>query len=145
MSSKRTLDPQRQRISPAGKLSGRVSRNEARAEGGLENFPGLLKKLIRNKAWERRVHRGRTIELPSLHALITEKPIQGWGLDPKKVEAVIKDDPEALTLFREEMNGTLAEHRRPTKEEGNIKGDAVTFTKGNANDYWQARIARDCQ
>ncbi len=71
--------------------------------GGLRNVPGLLKKIISNKAWERRVTKGKVIELSSLRELITERPIRGWGEDPKKVEAVIKDDPEALALFREAM------------------------------------------
>jgi hypothetical protein len=73
------------------------------ATGGLKQFPGLLKKIIANKAWERRVNKGKVIELSSLRELITEKPIRGWGEDPKKVEAVIKDDPECLALYREAM------------------------------------------
>jgi len=73
---------------------------------------------------------------------ITEKPVRGWGEDPKKVEAVIKDDPECLAMFRAAMNGTLAESRRPTKEEQEIN---LGGTKVNAEDvagtnaYWQAR------
>ena len=47
-------------------------------------------------------------------------------------------------LYQEVVDGKLAKHRRPTSEEHEGKGDAVTFTKGNANDYWQARIQRDC-
>ena len=69
----------------------------------LRNFPGLLKQIIWAKAWERRVSKGRVIELDSLRELITEKPFRGWGEDPKKVEAVIRDDPECLTMFREAM------------------------------------------
>jgi len=115
--------------------------------GGLRSFPGLLKKIIDNKAWERRVSKGKVIELASLRELITEKPVRGWGEDPKKVEAVIKDDPECLAMFRAAMNGTLAESRRPTKEEQEIN---LGGTKVNAEDvagtnaYWQARIQRDC-
>lgn len=71
--------------------------------GGLSNFPGLLRKVIVNRAWERRVNKGNVIELKNLRELITEKPIRGWGEDPKKVEAVIKDDPELLAMFREAM------------------------------------------
>ena len=73
------------------------------ATGGLKQFPGLLKKIIDNEAWKRRINKGRVIELSSLRELITEKPIRGWGEDPRKVEAVIKDDPECLAKFREAM------------------------------------------
>ena len=75
----------------------------SRTVGGLKNFPGLLKKIIVNKSWQCRVNMGTTIELGSLRELITEFPIRGWGEDPKKIEAVIKDDPEVLAMFREAM------------------------------------------
>lgn len=71
--------------------------------GSLSNFPGLIKKIIKNEAWKRRLNKGNVIELSSFRELITEKPIRGWGEDPKKVEAVIKDDPECLALFRDAM------------------------------------------
>lgn len=77
---------------------------------GLSNFPGLLKKIIRYRAWERRElvtkdgrPKGRVIELSSLRELITEKPIKGWGLDPETVESVIQDNAEALAVFRDSM------------------------------------------
>ena len=78
--------------------------------GGLDSFPGSLKRIIEERGWERREWvttdgrpKGRTIELKSLRELITEKPIKGWGEDPKKIEALIKDDPECLALYREAM------------------------------------------
>lgn len=36
------------------------------ATGGMKQFPGLLKKIIANKAWERRLSKGKVIELASL-------------------------------------------------------------------------------
>jgi len=74
-----------------------------RANGSLSNFPGLLKRVINERAWEKRMQNGRLIELPNLYALVTEKPIRGWGQDPAKVEAVIKDDAEVLAMWREAM------------------------------------------
>lgn len=73
------------------------------ATGGLRQFPSLLKKIIRSEAWRRRVSRGKVIELGSLRELITEKPLSGWGEDPDKIAAVIKDDAEALAMFRKAM------------------------------------------
>ena len=117
------------------------------ATGGLRSFPGLLKKIIANKAWERRINRGRVIELKSLRELITEQPLDGWGEDPKKVEAVIKDDPEALAMFREAMNGVLLPNGGDRKTEGSpVHREAITLSDSerNSNAYWQARIQRDC-
>lgn len=92
-----------------------------RADGSLKNFPGLLKKIISEKAWERRIHNGRVIELPNLRELITAKPVDGWGEDPFKIEAVIRDDVEALAMWREEM----------TEEHGGDHGNQYTGGKSN--------------
>lgn len=57
---------------------------------------------------------------------------------------MLRDEPEVLALFREAMHGTLAAHggnhvSKPKEEQGS---DATLIGRGN--DYWQARIARDC-
>ena len=126
-------------------------------ESGLSNFPGLLKKIIRYKAWECRhivTERGDPrggvsggiVRQANLRELITEKPLRGWGEDVRAVEAVIKDDPECLAMFREAMNGTLAEHGGDHKsEQARQDQDSGTTLNGvRDNDYWQARIQRDC-
>lgn len=92
------------------------------ATGGLRQFPALLKKVISEKAWERRTVHGKLIELSSLRELIMSKPVSGWGEDPSKVEAVIRDDPETLVMFREAM-----------KEQGNNQ-----YTKSKCNNITQA-------
>ena len=71
--------------------------------GVLGDFPKLLKKLILHKAWERRIVRGQVVELKTLRELITSRPPAGWNEDPSKVEAALRDDPEALVMFREQM------------------------------------------
>jgi hypothetical protein len=112
------------------------------ATGGLQHFPGLLKKIISNKAWERRVNKGRVIELSSLRELITEKPIRGWGEDPKKVEAVIKDDPECLALYREAMKGQEGGDKRSKRAttDNNVIGDRSPV--GNSKAYTCERLKR---
>jgi len=108
------------------------------ATGGLKHFPGLLKKIIANKAWERRISKGKVIELSSLRELITEKPIRGWGEDPKKVEAVIKDDPECLALYREAMKG------EPGRPEKGCESQPIKTEKGTGNKaYTCERLKRD--
>ena len=111
--------------------------------GRLSNFPGLLKKLIEERVWERRVYHGRLIELPNLRALITEKPLNGWGEDPKKIEAVIKDNAEVLAMFRAEMVG---EHGGDRRSEGinhyNVMVDRAT--QGNSRAYSIDVVQRKC-
>ena len=63
---------------------------------------------------------------------------------------MIKDDPEVLAMFREAMNGTLAEHGNQSGENNSRNKDrpdavnSVSESGGNSNNYWQARIQRDC-
>ena len=75
------------------------------ATGGLRHFPGLLKKIIRQRAWETRFARGKVLKLDSLTDLITKMPIEGWALTLDQVENVIKHDDEALVMFRNEIKG----------------------------------------
>lgn len=100
------------------------------ATGGLKHFPGLMKKIIQNKAWERRVSRGKMIELSSLRELITEKPIRGWGEDPKKIEAIIKDDVECLAMYREAMlcQGERNDLGNNITEVGRVTGTSASYT-----------------
>jgi len=108
------------------------------ATGGLRQFPSLLKKVIAERAWERRVCRGKVVELGGLRDLITAKPVEGWGEDPSKVEAVIRDDPEALAAFRQAMK-CINQHDLP--------GDNVTgqhIPTGNSRAYSISRVQREC-
>ena len=118
----------------------------SRGEGALTNFPGLLKKLIENKVWERRIHRGREIGMLSLRDLITEKPIKGWGEDPKKIEAVIKDNPEVLALYRDAMKNQ-GERTDLPDEHGNFHNNVIEVEgqkQGNSRAYSIDRVKREC-
>ena len=107
--------------------------------GRLANFPGLLKRIISIRAWERRqIRTGEVVELRSLSELITRPPLEGWGEDPSKVEAVIKDDPEALVLFREAMKPSVG--RKPAESVDNV--NALPTPKGNSKSYTVSRLKR---
>ena len=110
-----------------------------RTTGGLKNFPGLLKKIIETQAWKKRITRGRVVELKNLRELITQKPITGWGEDPKKVEAVIKDDPEVLRLYREAM---VVQGERTDLDNNVIQVDSQ---QGNSRAYSIDRVVRECE
>ena len=118
-------------------------------QGNLSVFPGLLKKIIRTKAWEIREHNGRIYELPSLMDLVTRKPLEGWGEDPKKIEALIKDDPEALSMWCGETTRDKGGDRRSDSfkddnvnfekpKKGNSKAHSLSVLKRKAPDMFQA-------
>lgn len=116
---------------------------------GLRQFPSLLKKVIANRAWERREHREKIIELSSLRELITEMPIRGWGEDPKKIEAVIKDDEVALLMYREAMKQQGGDRRsNNTEPMSNIvrhrNHKAAKDKTGNSRAYSLDRVNREC-
>jgi hypothetical protein len=119
-----------------GQLASTTVQCLSRGAGALNSFPGLLKRVIEERVWEHRIYHGREYRLPNLRALITEKPMAGWGEDPKKIEALIKDDPEVLPMFREAM-----------KEQGerNDLHDNVmeVATQGNSKAYTLTRLQKD--
>jgi hypothetical protein len=108
-----------------------------RGAGSLENLPGLLKKVIEERAWEARLHNGRLYELPSLRELVTRKPLEGWGQNPDKIEAVIKDHPEVLALWRDAMShqGERNDLRNNITE--------VKATTGTGKAYTVSRLKRE--
>jgi hypothetical protein len=109
------------------------------ATGGLRQFPSLLKKVIAERAWERRVCRGKVVELGGLRELITAKPVEGWGEDPSKVEAVIRDDPEALAAFREAMK-----HQGERTDFDDNVIEVERSPVGNSRAYSIVRVQREC-
>jgi hypothetical protein len=113
------------------------------ATGGLRQFPALLKKVIATRAWERRTVHGKVVELSSLRELITAKPVVGWGEDPSKVEAVIRDDPEALSAFREAMLGKPGRPKADNQTDHNVIG-LERSAVGNSRAYSIARVQREC-
>lgn len=110
------------------------------ATGGLKQFPALLKKVIATKAWERRNVHGKVVELGSLRELITAKPVSGWGEDPSKVEAVIRDDPEALAAFRDAMK----HQGQRTDISDNITEVESSSATGTSRAYSISRVQREC-
>lgn len=112
------------------------------ATGGLRQFPALLKKVIATRAWERRAVHGKVVELSSLRELITAKPVCGWGEDPSKVEAVIRDDPEALSAFREAMKGKPG--RPKSTDETPTISRGIESIHGTTRAYSIARVQREC-
>ncbi len=88
------------------------------------------------RAWDR-VRTGEVVQLNSLRELIASAPLKGWGEDPKRVEAIIRDDPEALTLFREVMKGN---HGGNTSIVSNINNDKRSA--GTTRSYTLSRLQR---
>jgi len=58
--------------------------------------------VIRDESWrERRIRTGEIVQCRSFLELLTAPPLKGFGEDPKRVEALLKDEPDALRMYRE--------------------------------------------
>ena len=99
----------------------------------LDSVPGLVKRIIKTKAWtERKIATGKIIKLKSFRDLIVLPPLDGWGENPEKLEAIIRDDVEALTLWREQM--TPPNHRPISHD------NVITSKQGNSRAYTLSRL-----
>lgn len=114
--------------------------------GDLNDFPDLLKRVIEEKVWLGRLHNGRMYELNSLRELVTKKPLEGWGQDPAKIEAIIKDNPEVLALWEKEMHLKPGPKPKPdpdceNKSFDNSKG--TNASTGTSRAYTVSRLKRE--
>lgn len=108
--------------------------------GNLKYVPGLIKRIISEELWRsRRVENGDIVQLNSFRELITGKPLAGWGESPEKVEAIIRDDADALAMWREAMKG---EAGRPEKSRNNVT-ELEPAKTGNSRAYTLSRLAKE--
>jgi len=107
--------------------------------GSLQQFPGLLRRVIDDRLWEcRQVPGHGIVGLPNLRALVTSKPKLGWGEDPAKIEAVIRDDAELLVLWNQAM--ALGQGTRTDLTDNITK---VKTQTGTSRAYTLSRLKRD--
>jgi hypothetical protein len=117
----------------------------SRGESSLSRFPSLLQRIIEEKAWEnRKVQLRGIVTLKSLRELITLPPMEGWAEDPKKIEALIKDEPEVLAMFRDAMKGKAGRPKKHEKESpNNIKVLNEEPQAGTSRAYTVSRLQRE--
>ena len=78
--------------------------------------------------------------MQSLRELVTTAPITGWGEDPAKIEAVIRDDAEVLAMWEKAMQikpGPKKQHN----SFATVKG--TNASTGNSRAYTVSRLQRE--
>ena len=107
--------------------------------GNLETVPALLRRIIENRAWEaRQVKMRGVVKLANLRELITKEPMVGWGENPDRIEALIRDDAEVLAMWREAMKGKAG---RPKK---GCESQPIKTDKGSGvRSYTVSRLQRE--
>ena len=118
--------------------------------GDLSNVPGLIKKIIKERAWERRQQpNGKVVELRSLAELITKPPMEGWGEDITKIKALLRGDREVEVLWDKEMQRQRGNPTGANQHNGgnldNIKESAPTsgWPDGTSRDSALRRLRKD--
>lgn len=101
-----------------------------RGEEGIKEFPGCLKGFLRKGSWRSRIIPSRPDELVkfnSFEQFVTAFPLEGLGATVRQLEALCRDDAEALVLIdaalqRGRGNPTGAnQHTDPTQVETEAK------------------------
>ena len=112
--------------------------------GNLETVPALLRRIIENKAWEaRQVKMHGVVQLSSLRELITKEPMVGWGENPDRIEALIRDDAEVLAMWREEMVERPGKPSKVNLDNADNVSNKERVQAGNSRAYTVSRLQRE--
>jgi hypothetical protein len=85
----------------AGELCDRLDQSLRGAESNLAQLTNNIVAVLKKGAWkERRIRTGKIVRCTSFVELMTAPPLHGFGEDLERVQALLKDDPDALRLFR---------------------------------------------
>lgn len=125
----------------AGKLCDQLDQGLRGSEHNLTMLARTLVVVLRDEAWsQRRIRTGEIVECKSFLEMLTAPPLKGFGEDPKKVEALLKDDAEALRMFRE---ATTAPQGRPVESTVEKNNNIIVKPKqGTARAYTLSRLHR---
>ena len=106
----------------------------------LDSIPALIRRIIENRAWEcRQVKMRGVVQLTNLREMITRKPMEGWGEDPNKIEALLKHDPEVLVMWRAAMKGQGNNQHTEQSKDYNV----IPANQGNTRSYTVSRLQRE--
>ena len=112
--------------------------------GNLETIPALLRRIIENKAWEcRQVKMRGVVQLANLRELITKEPMEGWGENPERIEALIRDDVEVLAMWREEMVERPGKRSKVNLDNADNVSNKEKVQAGNSRSYTVSRLQRE--
>jgi hypothetical protein len=114
-------------------------------DGGsaLEHVPHIVKTVLITEAWRERQDGDRVYKHDSFRAFIEADPRSGCGWPLDKVEKLIKDDAEALTLYRKAVTAPEGGDKRSEAyiTNNNIISDRAQ--QGTSKAYTLERLSRE--
>ena len=110
-------------------------------EGGgwLKHAPQSVRAVIETGAWREREVDGRIVKHDRFIDFIKQPPRRGCGWEPEKVEALIKDDPDTLRLWRQAVTPELGVNQH-TGIEDNYN---IITQQGTSKAYTLDRLQRE--
>ena len=130
------MTPQR-----AGTICDDLDKSLRGSEFNLSAVANTIVVVIREEAWRKRVIRtGELVECGSFLELLTAPPLKGFGEDPKRVEALLKDDVEALRMFRAATTGPKHKHKTSDPDGSNV---TIKVERGTSRAYTLDRLHRE--
>ena len=110
----------------------------------LDSIPALLRRIIENKAWEcRQVKMRGVVQLANLRELITKEPMEGWGENPERIEALIRDDVEVLAMWRDAMVERPGKRSKVNLDNADNVSNKEKVQAGNSRSYTVSRLQRE--
>lgn len=108
----------------------------------INRIPAIVREVIVSGAWHKRKYRNRLYEHQKFIDFIVAPPLAGCGWRPENVEALLKDDAEVLTMWRE---ATVGKHGGDRKSKDVIKSDNITLDpkRGTSRAYTLDRLKRE--
>src|SRR4051812_15742866 len=121
----------------AGEMCDRLDKALRGSETNLSLLSNMIVVVIRDELWKARTIRtGELVRCESFLELLTAEPLRGFGEDPVKVAALLKDDAEALKMYRRAINRPVGSNNITTHPEH-------TPTRGTGLAYTLDRLSRD--
>jgi len=111
--------------------------------GSLDVVCPLVKKVLKSEAWkEREVPTIGVVKFTRFVDFITTRPLKGCGWSKDKVEKLIKDDDETLTLYRKAITAHRGGDRQSKRSITDIVSNA-SDKHGNSKSYTLDRLERE--
>lgn len=124
----------------AGAICDRLDQTLRGSETNLVGVAQNIVIVIRDEAWrERRIRTGEIVRCESFLELLTAPPLRGYGEDPKRVEALLRDDAEALRLFRAAVTPKKGKRVKTAQDNSSNR----TIKRGTTRAYTLTRLEKE--
>jgi len=112
-------------------------------ETSLAQAPKLLKKILKEGRWKKRVitQTGQSVEFERFEDFVTAEPLEGLGLTVDMIRRICGDDVEALDLLDQTLRKKHGGNRKTSK----VKNDNIILEKtklGTSRSYALSKLRK---